>query len=716
MHIKSFILILVMRENRLRDGKLHGAIKEAQAEVSSLNLKELIDNAYNDLSSIKSNSQHLKWSDRCKKFDKATKKLHEINLMEDVQLLEKADIIGMTTSGAAKNSKLLKMLVNKCKIVLIEEAGQVLESHVVTALPPKCKQLILIGDHQQLRPSISTYHLGKNYGLDISLFERFIKNDFPYTQLLEQHRMRPEIAKIMSTIFYNGLKNHPSVSRYPQQVYGLGKNMFFLNHNYLEEGCRDASTSKDDVIAPKSKVNMHEALMLLHMARYLIENGYQKTKVTILTTYLGQLFELRKLQHEQFKDMEGIGIQVVDNFQGEENDIILLSLVRSNQEGSIGFLSVQSRICVALSRARMGLYIIGNMAELASASKVWRSIQALLMESEMIGDCIQLFCKIHNTPTKSIQVPEDFEKLTNKRGCEQICNEVLRCGHICDLPCHVEDRSHTGELGCCKRDCEKLCSEGHPCQKKCYERCYPCEHLGDPITLKCGHVIPEPCPSNNKSYSQNNYKCKEFKTKVLDCGHSIQIFCSDSGSTTSFNQCTSTCDFILPCGHPCNLPCHYDESGMGSSHHNKKCMFACKRYKVKCRLQKHVCDKLCYQNPCNLCTVIIPETILPNCKHVHLNLECHQDPSDIFCIQTCEKPLENCLHFCKSECGSCKNVRKDKNGQMEIYKICPPCTEIVEKDLNCGRHTILMQVSIPFALIIIRFKKWLSLLHNCSSN
>ena len=87
------------------------------------------------------------------------------------------------------------MLVN-CKIALIEEAGQVLESHVVTALPPNCKQLILIGDHQQLRPSITTYHMGKNYGLDISLFERLIKNNVPYTRLEEQHRMRPEIAKM----------------------------------------------------------------------------------------------------------------------------------------------------------------------------------------------------------------------------------------------------------------------------------------------------------------------------------------------------------------------------------------------------------------------------------------------------------------------------------------------------------------------------------------
>ena len=684
-----------MRENRLRDGKLHGAIKEAQLEVASSNLDEMIYDSYDDPSSLISDSQQLRLKERSKSFERASNKLHEINLMEDVQLLEKADIIGLTTSGAAKNSKLLKMLVKKCKIVLIEEAGQVLESHVVTSLPPKCKQLILIGDHQQLRPSISTYHLGKNYGLDISLFERLIKNNYPYTQLLEQHRMRPEIAKIMSKIFYKGLRNHPSVTRYPQQIHGFGKNLFFLTHNHLEEGNKTNASGNDDVIATKSKVNTHEALMLLHLTRYLLENGYKKTKITILTTYLGQFFELKKLQSGQFQDLEGVCIQVVDNFQGEENDIILLSLVRSNVEGSIGFLSVQSRVCVALSRARMGLYIVGNMDELASASTVWRSIKSSLVETEMIGESIQLFCKVHNTPTKSIQTPRDFETLTNGRGCEEMCNEVLRCGHICELPCHVGDRSHSGELGRCKRDCEKSCSEGHPCKRKCYERCNPCEHLGDPIKLECGHVTLQPCPSNSRSDSRNQFQCKEYKTEILECGHSIQVMCSNSWSTSTSKQCMSNCDFILPCGHPCNLPCHFgaSKSSSLSTHHNKKCLFPCERLKVNCRLQKHFCDKLCYQNPCDLCTVIIPETTLPHCKHVYLNRECHQDPNDVYCTHVCGKTLKDCSHICKLECGSCQNQRI-ANDKLSKESSCPPCTEIVEKNLNCGKHSILIEVSM----------------------
>ena len=561
--------VLAMRDNRLRDGKLHRSIKEAESDLSAFDLENLIKRVYNSTGPI--SSLENEWTETCQNYQAAYAKFHETNVIEDVQLLEKADIIGMTTTGAAKNFKLLKMLA-KCKVVLIEEAGQVLESHVVTALPPNCKQLILIGDHQQLRPTVSTYHMAKKYGLDISLFERFIKNMFPYSRLEEQHRMCPEIAKIMSTVFYKGLKNHPSVTKYPKNNIGLGTNLFFLTHNYLENG-----VSTDELYG-KSKVNVHEAYLLLYLARYLLANGCKKEKITILTTYLGQFFELRKLLRETFSDLDKVSIAVVDNFQGEENDIILLSLVRSNYEGSIGFLSIQSRICVALSRARMGLYIVGNMSELASASTVWRSIQSVLIESNMIGESLQLFCKVHNRPTKRIKVPEDFERLVN-RGCKELCNETLRCGHICELSCHVDDRLHREELGRCRMKCQKSCPDGHRCQKLCYQKCYPCEFQGDEITLGCGHVVLEPCPSSaNTSVERGNYFCQEYVFQTLTCGHHTKVYCGDLSALSTIH-CTSKCEYVLSCGHSCNLPCHYQQN---KNSHNKKCMFPCNRKKLKC--------------------------------------------------------------------------------------------------------------------------------------
>ena len=81
------------------------------------------------------------------------------NNIENLQILSKCDVIGLTTTGAAKNFKLLRML--NPEIMIFEESGQVLESHVLSSLTPNLKKLILIGDHQQLKPSVSTYVLAK---------------------------------------------------------------------------------------------------------------------------------------------------------------------------------------------------------------------------------------------------------------------------------------------------------------------------------------------------------------------------------------------------------------------------------------------------------------------------------------------------------------------------------------------------------------------------
>lgn len=86
---------------------------------------------------------------------------------------------------------------------------------------------------------------------------------------------------------------------------------------------------------------------------------------------------------------------MVDNYQGEEAKIILLSLVRSSEAGSIGFLAFRNRICVALSRAQDGLYMVGNMDLLARCSKVWKSIKQRLTEHSAIGDTLELMCEKH---------------------------------------------------------------------------------------------------------------------------------------------------------------------------------------------------------------------------------------------------------------------------------------------------------------------------------
>lgn len=94
--------------------------------------------------------------------------------------------------------------------------------------------------------------------------------------------------------------------------------------------------------------------------------------------------------------LHDVRITTVDNYQGEENRIILLSSVRNNHTGNVGFLKIENRVCVALSRAREGLYIMGNMDNLIKKNEIWPKIKKSLENNDAIGSCLVLQCQIHN--------------------------------------------------------------------------------------------------------------------------------------------------------------------------------------------------------------------------------------------------------------------------------------------------------------------------------
>ncbi len=100
--------------------------------------------------------------------------LRELRLQEDRCIMQNAYIIAMTTTGSSRYHNVLKDIGPR--IVIVEEAAEVFEAHIVSALSKNCEHLILIGDHVQLRPSPSVYKLAKTFKLDVSLFERLINN------------------------------------------------------------------------------------------------------------------------------------------------------------------------------------------------------------------------------------------------------------------------------------------------------------------------------------------------------------------------------------------------------------------------------------------------------------------------------------------------------------------------------------------------------------
>lgn len=166
----------------------------------------------------------------------------------------------------------------------MEEAAEILEAHVVVSLTKDTQHVILIGDHKQLRPKASVYELGTKYNLNISLFERMVNIRGDCTQLAFQHRMRPQIAKLITPSIYEKLYNNRSVWNYPN-VKGVAKNLFFLNHNHRE------NSQKNE----ESWANEHEVNVLVEFAKYLLKQGYLATEITILCTYTGQLFALMKV-------------------------------------------------------------------------------------------------------------------------------------------------------------------------------------------------------------------------------------------------------------------------------------------------------------------------------------------------------------------------------------------------------------------------------------
>ncbi|XP_050675720.1 NFX1-type zinc finger-containing protein 1-like isoform X2 [Leptidea sinapis] len=333
--------------------------------------------------------------------------LEEVSTLIDSDVMKSVRVVGVTTTVAARRHDLMRKLLSP--IVIVEEAAEVLEGHIVASLTNRCQQLILIGDHKQLRPTTACYKLATQYKLEISLFERMLRNGVHAKTLCTQRRLRPDFVKLLVPELYEKLDSHPVVCGYPN-VRGMKNNLFFFNHDAIEDSGNGDTHSHN---------NTYEAMFCVELANYLRQRDYTSEDITILATYTGQATLVKQLS-KKYATLSDIKVTVVDNFQGEESKIIILSLVRSNMEGSIGFLSASNRVCVALSRAKEGFYICGNMKLLKSASRLWRCINDKLVSMNAIGDRVALHCDRHQA-SLNIKEPKDFINCT-KGPCLKNCN------------------------------------------------------------------------------------------------------------------------------------------------------------------------------------------------------------------------------------------------------------------------------------------------------
>ncbi|KAF1925842.1 P-loop containing nucleoside triphosphate hydrolase protein [Didymella exigua CBS 183.55] len=395
---------------------------------------------------------------------------------EDVNLLSKQRIIGVTTTGLSKYRALIAAL--RPRVVLVEEAAETMEAPVAAACLPTVEHLILVGDHQQLRPHTQVKKLeGAPFHLNLSMFERLVMNEVEYDQLTRQRRMIPEIRRLLRPIYNDTLKDHASVedpdNRPP--ILGMGGvNSYYFTHTW-DEG-RDAYSSC---------FNEPEAKFLVGFVDYLVLNGEAPAGITILTFYNGQRKRILQLlrAHPNLRSIM-FKVVTVDSYQGEENDIVLLSLVRSNKHHSIGFLSNENRACVALSRAKRGFYLFGNAELLACESWTWGQIANIMFKTKVskarsedgqerrIGYCLPLQCTQHRRKVW-IEYTDDWEQIHG--GCDERCKGVLSCGHPCPYKCHPFEHDQVNcVMQCsatlnCRHRCMEVCSDTCKC-RKCDQR------------------------------------------------------------------------------------------------------------------------------------------------------------------------------------------------------------------------------------------------------
>ncbi|OJA15475.1 hypothetical protein AZE42_06349 [Rhizopogon vesiculosus] len=431
-----------------------------------------------------------------------------------VTTLKSKRIVACTTTGAAKFTEELRTAAPD--VLLVEEAGEILESHILTAIGENTRQLILIGDHKQLRPKVNSYPLQveseKGYDLNRSLFERLVLKGFPHATLTQQHRMRPEISALVRELTYPELTDAPS-TRGRDDIRGLQDNIIFVNHAHPEDNEVKIS-DRGDSGSPTSKENSYEVGMVLKIVRYLAQQGYGTDNIVILTPYLGQLYKLREALKTDndpvLNDLDSydlvragllspddakaskrkIKLATIDNYQGEESDIVVASLTRSNSDSAIGFMKSPERLNVLLSRARNGFVLIGNMDTFQGKSPLWGHLFNILKQAAHIYEGFPVKCERHPLRKAILRAANDFDDQCPDGGCAEPCGTMLNCNvHPCPSKCH-QLSDHSKAL-CQQWIFGKCAANIHKASWKCHQgprtKCNPCEKDAERIQKQLLH-------------------------------------------------------------------------------------------------------------------------------------------------------------------------------------------------------------------------------------
>ncbi|AMD18260.1 ATPase AAA [Methanobrevibacter sp. YE315] len=308
------------------------------------------------------------WIEINQEIDEAHDEIKRIENKMIKDIIEKSNVILATNSSAALES----IARTKFDVAIIDEASQATIPSILIPIA-KAHRFILAGDHKQLPPTIISEKAGE---LEKTLFEELIRM-YPFkSQLLNvQYRMNSLLMKFPNSEFYNnGLKSDSSVdditindildSGYDEEA------LLFIDTSNIEEN--KEKHLKDS----KSIVNMLEGDIAVSIANDYLNAGIDVEDIGIISPYADQV--------KTIQDKTPVEVKTVDGFQGREKEIIIISTVRSNDFGNIGFLSDLRRLNVAITRAKRKLIIIGNKNTLKSNPTYYRLIKFIEDENLLI--------------------------------------------------------------------------------------------------------------------------------------------------------------------------------------------------------------------------------------------------------------------------------------------------------------------------------------------
>ncbi len=305
----------------------------------------------------RSDSHHQKIARLRERADELEARIHQ-------SLFDACRVVACTLAGSAQQT----LMGWRCHTLFIDEAAQALEAACWIALP-KCHRVVFAGDHCQLPPTIKSPEALRG-GLGVTLMEHIAAKHPESVRLLTvQYRMNEELMRFSSYWFYHGLLTAAPEVRHRSLLDTLDTPLIWIDTHALP----DAESNEEFVAGSYGRINKTEAQQtILALQHYTERIGMrrlinERVDIGIISPYRAQVQYLRRLlkqERELHPLLSAITVNTVDAFQGQERDIIIVSLVRANEQGDIGFLRDLRRMNVAITRARSKLIILGDSSTL----------------------------------------------------------------------------------------------------------------------------------------------------------------------------------------------------------------------------------------------------------------------------------------------------------------------------------------------------------------